>query len=506
MKADSSFVRFGIAVVCPIALALAFPKTNATPLALVALAPLFWLWATSSWKAALGWGLLSGTLLFLLLDGWMIYSLGDEVGNARFAALILLSVGESMFIAIVAVAIALLARGRLRASMVFAAPAAWLLVESARTNGTVSMPFAQLGAVAAHAAWLLPMAAYAGMYGLTAIVALANGAVAGVFFGDRSARIAGAAVLAALVALVAVGDALRAPIAVPLPNTKVAIVQGAISQRQKWTPAIFTHTMEVYAGLTRRAAGAGARIVVWPETAITDFPLEKADLLAALQALTRSQNIWLVAGTVSSPQRGSLYNVVMTLDPRGVVGDVYRKYILVPFAEFLPFERLFRGMPGFNRASAFHPGSGAGTLDVDGQRFGALICFESAYSSYARADVLLGSSALLIVTDDAWFGPTNGPIIHADLAAIDAVETGSWIVRGADTGISQIIDPKGRIVSALPLDRQDFILASVGPRIETPYVRFGATWLLMLAALALIAAALWSGRSVTHSASSGAHP
>lgn len=498
-------MRLVVAVACPLVLALAFPKTNATPLALVALAPLFWLWATSSWRAALGWGLLSGTLLFVLLDGWMIYSLGDEVGNARFAALILLSAGESMFVAIGAVATALLARGRFGTPMVFAAPAVWLLIESARTNGVVSMPFAQLGAVAAHTGWLLPLAAFAGIYGLTAIVAFANGAVAGVLFGDRGARIAGAAALAALVLLVIAGDAVRAPIVPPPAQTKVAIVQGDISQREKWTPAIFAHTMQVYGGLTRRAASAGARIVVWPETAITDFPLEKAGLLGTLQALTRSQNIWLVAGTVSSPKRGFLYNVVMTLDPRGGVGDVYRKRILVPFAEFLPFESLFRGLPGFDKASSFHPGSGPHTLEVDGQRFGPLICFESAYSSYARANVLLGSSALLIVTDDAWFGPTNGPVIHADLAAIDAVETGSWIVRGADTGISQIIDPKGRIVAALPLDTEGTIVANVGPRIETPYVRFGAVWLLALAALVLAATAILSSRSRSP-ASPGAGP
>jgi len=220
--------------------------------------------------------------------------------------------------------------------------------------------------------------------------------------------------------------------------------------------------------------------------------------LAALQALTRSQNVWLVAGTVSSPQRGFLYNVIMTLDPRGNVGGVYLKHVLVPFAEFLPFESLFRALPGFNKASAFRPGPGAQVLEVDGQRFGPLICFESAYASYARATVRLGTSALLIVTDDAWFGPTSGPVIHADLAAIDAVATGSWVVRGADTGISQIIDPKGRVVATLPLEAQGTLVADIGPPIDTPYVRFGAVWLFAVAALALVPAMLRRrGRTVS---------
>ena len=479
-------------------LALAYPKTNWTPLAFVALAPLFWLWSVSSWKAALWWSVLSATLLFTLVDSWMIYSLGDEIGSARFLALVLLSIAESAFVAVAAIAISLLARRTFRAPMVFAAPAAWLIMESARTNGSVSMPFAQLGAIAPHIAWLLPMAAYAGIYGLTAIIALVNGAAAGLVFGDRSARLAGVAVLAGLAALVAAGDTARARVSVPEPTTKVAIVQGDISQRLKWSPAIYAHTIDVYSGLTRQAVRSGARIVVWPETAITEYPLEKPQVLAPLAALARTQQIWLIAGTVDTPERGAFYNVAMVLDPHGIPTGVYRKHILVPFAEFLPFDAIFRRLPGFDQASKFTHGPGAQLLDVDGERFGPLICFESAYSSYSRATAVLGASALLIITDDAWFGPTSGPLIHADLAAIDAVETGRWVVRGADTGISQFIDPRGHVVAELGIDQPGTLTATIGPPIDTPYLRFGATWLEGLALLAIVFAAVRRTAAAKH--------
>ena len=475
---------------CPILAALAFPKTNLTPLAFVALAPVFWLWSVSSWKAALGWGVLSGTVLFCALDSWMIYSLGDEIGSARFVALVLLAGSESIFVAAAAVITSLIARGRFTATAVFAAPAAWLITESVRTNGSVSMPFAHLGAVAAHAPWLLPMAAYAGIYGLTAIVALSNGAVAGVLFGDSGTRVIAAVTLGCLIVLVALGDEARARVVLPPADTKVAIAQGDISQRVKWSPAVFAHTIDVYSNLTRAAAAQGARIVIWPETAVTDYPLQKPEVMSLLRDLVLHERVWLVAGTVDSPQRGELYNVIMTLDPSGLVRGVYRKHILVPFAEFLPFDTFFRGIPGFDQASKFAHGPGAQVLDVDGTRFGALICFESAYSSYARETVLLGARSLLIITDDAWFGPTSGPVIHADLAAIDAVETGRWVVRGADTGISQFIDPRGRLVAQLPLDRAGVLVARIGPPIDTPYQRFGATWLEGLALVALVIAAV----------------
>ncbi len=487
---NSFFLRLLLAIVCPLLAALAFPKTDLTPLAFIALAPLFWLWSVSSWKAALGWCVLSCTLYFCVVDQWMIYSLGDEIGAARFVAIGLLSVIESLFVAVGAIAISLVARGRFGTPMIFAAPAAWLVMESVRTNGSASMPFAQLGAIAPHAAWLLPMAAYAGIYGLTAIVALANGAFAGLIFGDRGTRIAAVTTLGCLVVLIAIGDAAREAVKPAPARTKVAVVQGDISQRVKWSPAVFAHTIDVYSTLTRRAAAEGAHIVVWPETAITDYPLEKSEILASLQYLVRQQHVWLLAGTVDSPQPGFTYNVIMTLDPDGHVRGVYQKHILVPFAEYLPLDFIFRRFPGFDQASTFSHGPGATVLDIGSTRFGALICFESAYSSYARQNAVLGATALLIITDDAWFGPTSGPLMHADLAAIDAVQTGRWVVRGADTGISQFINPKGQVVAQLPLDAAGVLIANIGPPVDTPYVRYGAGWLEALALLALLGAAV----------------
>ncbi|MBV8282690.1 MAG: apolipoprotein N-acyltransferase [Candidatus Eremiobacteraeota bacterium] len=485
------FLRLVLAIAWPVAAWAAFPQINAWPLAFVAFAPLFWLWSVSSWKAAIGWTVLSCTIYFSLVDQWMIFSLGDEIGNARFLALILLSFIESLFVALGAVVVSLAARGAFRAPLVIAAPAAWLIMESVRTNGEASMPFAQVGAIAPHVAWLLPMAAYAGIYGLTALIVLCNGAIAGLVFGDRSARVAGLATLGIVVVVVALGDAGRQTVALPPAHTRVAIAQGNISQRVKWSPARFTQTIATYSALTSQAAAGGARIVVWPETAITDYPLEKPELFSELQALVGQQQVWLIAGTVDSPTPHETYNIIMTLDPQGTLRDVYRKHILVPFAEYLPFDAIFRRIPGFDQASAFTHGLGPQLLHVEGNRFGPLICFESAYSSYARQTVLLGATSLLVITDDAWFGSASGPVIHADLSAIDAVETGRWVVRGADTGISQFIDPKGRVVAQLPLNTQGVLSANIGAPIDTPYLRFGAGWLEALALCALVIAAVW---------------
>jgi apolipoprotein N-acyltransferase len=116
-----------------------------------------------------------------------------------------------------------------------------------------------------------------------------------------------------------------------------------------------------------------------------------------------------------------------------------------------------------------------------------LVCYESAFAPYAREVANAGADAFIVVTDDAWFGDTSGPYQHADMSVVDAVQNGRWVIRGADTGISEIIDPKGNIVISLPLDQEGTIAGRIGPPIDAPYRKIGVWWLLVLAVLALVA-------------------
>lgn len=474
----------------PLALALAFPKTYLTWLAFIALAPLFWLWSKASWKQAWWSGWLAGTITFVLLFRWMTTSLGDFVGGFSWLALFLMSVIEGLSLAVVAVLTALVCRGRFRALAVFAAPAAWLLTENVRTRGSLGVPFGELGLIAANIPWLLPIAAYAGVYGLTAIIALCNGALAGIIGGTAAARRTGIFTLVALAILIVAGDAAQSRATVAAPTVTVAVAQGNISQRVKWSPEIFNRTIAAYATLTRQAAARGARVIVWPETAVTSFPLQNPELLAALEQLAQASNVWIVAGTVDRPTPNGYYNTMLELTPAGGVGGVYHKRWLVPFAEYLPLDRYLRGLPLMDNVSRFMPGPGPHVLSAAQLNWGVLVCYESAFAPYARQTANAGADAIIVATDDAWFGTSSGPYEHADAARIDAVQTGRWIVRGADTGISQIINPKGVVVQSLPLDRQGIIVANIGLGLITPYDRFGTWWLIVLAVLAVAAGVL----------------
>src|SRR5450755_989175 len=247
-------VKLAIAFFAPVALTLAFPKTDWWPLSFVALAPLFWLWSNASWKSAYWWGWLSGTVYFGLMLNWVPNSLGDYIGAWTILALALLAAWQGLAFAATAILVSFIGRRGFGVAAVFAAPAAWFVVEFARTRGEMGVPFASLGLVAAHAAWLLPMAAYAGVFGVGAIVALFNGALTGILWGTPRARSAALATIGALAVLVIAGDIARARVAPPAPRWQVGIAQGNISQRVKWSPEIFAQTIQVYTDLTRQAA------------------------------------------------------------------------------------------------------------------------------------------------------------------------------------------------------------------------------------------------------------
>ncbi|MDQ6767186.1 MAG: apolipoprotein N-acyltransferase [Candidatus Eremiobacteraeota bacterium] len=474
----------------PLLLSLAFPMINFGLVSLIALVPLFLVWSKASWKQALWWGWLAGTVMFILLINWMMHSIGDFVGSWSIVALVLLSAYEGLFVAASAVLASLIGRGEFRPISVVALPAAWLLLENVRTRGSLGVPFGELGLAAAHLPWLLPLAAYGGVYLLSAIIALANGAVAGLIGGTPAARRTSAIVLAALVLLVAAGSAARQGVAIEPRTLRVGIAQGNISQREKWTPAIFERTLEIYTALTRQAVARGATIVVWPETAVTSYPLQQPWLLTRLESVAATNHAWIMAGTVDRPSPDGLFNALLELTPAGTVGGVYHKRFLVPFAEYLPLDRLLRRLPLLDSASHFVSGPGPHLLPAAGWWWGTLICYESAYAPYARATANAGADALIIATDDAWFGGTSGPYQHADVAVVDAVSTGRFVVRGADTGISEIIDPKGTIVARLGLGEQGIVVGDIGRGTVTPYDRHGVFWLLFFALLALLAG-LW---------------
>jgi apolipoprotein N-acyltransferase len=250
------------------------------------------------------------------------------------------------------------------------------------------------------------------------------------------------------------------------------VLQGNISQLDKWNPRLADSITERYVSMTRQALSSGATFIIWPESA-TPFLFEQ-DLLrgGAIRRLAREGRATLLVGSDQiEPERAQpglekaetrLYNAAFLVRPDGQVGAVYRKMQLVPFGEYVPFQRLlFFVGPIVEAVGGFLPGQDAVVLPVDGHRASTAICYEVIFASLMRQFVLNGSELLTTITNDAWYGTSSAPYQHWSQASMRAIEQGRYLVRAANTGISGAVDPYGRVVEKSAIFEQTGLVVDV---------------------------------------------
>jgi apolipoprotein N-acyltransferase len=463
-------------------MALALPKTNVSVLAPLGAAGLFWAWFWVAPARAFWIGWLAGTVYFTISFWWFGETAGALIAPFGFLLTLGPAIGDAFFgFALVGALVALAAgalrsRGRVARSLVpLAAAAAFAFGEWVRGEalGEIAVPFANLGYTQVSSP-LAPVAAFAGCYGVTFLVCAigAYGAYALRMRAVRGSGIDAAAGLVAVVALVALAWSFWPARTLAAPTYRVAAIQGNIAQRLKFTPSAFTDALARYESLTAKAAMARPQLIVWPETVIPVALNQSPELQARFAALARAVHAELVIGTFAVAPAAD-YNVLYFFRPDGGLDAVYRKRQLVPFAERLPFPALFSHVPWARNVSRFSSGTSDGLVAVEGLRFGPVICWESAFTDLAGSDVRNGATALIIATDDAWFGTTAGPYQHAQIAQMRAIETGRWVVRAASTGISGIVAPNGRYVEASRLDERAVVSGTIGAPVDTPYDALG---------------------------------
>jgi apolipoprotein N-acyltransferase len=266
------------------------------------------------------------------------------------------------------------------------------------------------------------------------------------------------------------------------PSFRAAVVQASIPQSMKWDPDQLVSTMEIYWELTER--NLDAELVVWPETAIPDFLHHVRDvLIEPMAARAREEGTEIVLGIpVMESDTGRHFNALLSIGSRE---DLYAKRHLVPFGEFMPFKTwlgplvdLFEvPMSDFSRGSSERP-----LLAVGDRLAGVSICYEDAFPAEV-SQALPEAEFLINVSNDAWFGDSLAPHQHLEMARMRALENGRYLLRATNTGISAIIDQRGRVLGVIPaFVRGDFV-AEVRPYAgATPYARLGNTPAIGLAA------------------------
>ena len=376
---------------------------------------------------------------------------------------------------------------------VFFSIAEWL-----RGHLFTGFPWNALGYAAEGVPGLDQLAAFVGLWGLTFLVVL--WAATPACLSDRSREPAASAMVAVILAagalLAGVGQ-FRVPAepAPPVPGIALRIVQPNVPQSDKWrydnAAAIFERLLRLSEPGT--AAKAVRRVVLWPESSVP-FLIDEHPAALAHLAARLPDDATLVMGSLRRSTPGDagadVFNSVFAI-VGGRIMAVYDKWHLVPYGEYLPLESWLAPL-GLRRLvtipGSFASGTGPRTLAISGlPTFSPLVCYEAIFPGEVR-DADDRPAWLLNVTNDGWFGETSGPHQHLAQARLRAIEEGLPLVRAANTGISAVIDPYGRVVASLPLGVEGVLDGELPrPIAPTVYGRFGDAifWLFLMVAAAL---------------------
>ena len=390
------------------------------------------------------------------------------------------------------------------ASRLLALAAALTIGEWLRGHVLTGFPWNAFGYALTEPLALAQTGSLIGLWGLTFLSVAIFASPAVLIDGTSRGRKPWLAPVAALAMLVAMGvfggvRLMLRPTA--LTKVKLRIMQPNLQQDVRFNYSAKAEVMQKYLTLSDRASGpqsTGVRdvnILVWPESAFPFFLTREADAMAQIADLLPKGTV-LITGAVRAPDLPPgvkitrAYNSIYVIDHDGSVLSVYDKLHLVPFGEYLPFQGLMEKL-GFEQLTKVQGGFIAGTrrrsLDIpNAPRALPLICYEAVFPGEV-ADGGDRPGWIVNLTNDGWFGISTGPYQHLQQVRLRAIEEGLPVVRAANTGISAVIDPLGRIVARLGLGLEGVLDSSLPSAIPpTIYARTGDIPVAIVVAAALI--------------------
>jgi apolipoprotein N-acyltransferase len=260
----------------------------------------------------------------------------------------------------------------------------------------------------------------------------------------------------------------------------VAAVQGNIDIDLKWNPTLVKENLEKHKDLTKSLEAVP--LVIWPESAVEVWLPEALQYLPddVMPQFPSEESHFIFGAKSFRGKPGSAdfkaFNTAFHTDGAGRVLRRYHKQVLLAFGEYLPFSRVLALLPGMPLGDGFTPGNGPVAFEMrDGIRIGSLICYEDLMPDLSRKFVKETRSNILVnLTNDAWYGRSVGPWQHARLAQSRAIETRRSLLRVTNTGVTSLVDAKGRLVQSLPMFVPEVLKTEVDIlNGETLYVRYG---------------------------------
>lgn len=444
------------AVTSGLLLALPFLQDRTWPAAWVGLVPLLLVLRGQPAARAFLIGWTAGAIFFATTLYWLA-TFGPV---AWFAAGAFLGLYFGAFTAGLAIL-----TPRMRAERaLLAAPILWVALEVARSSGMLAFPWALLGASQVPNELILQLASVGGPYAISFLVVLANATLAAIVRGRR-AWPAIAMLLVAVTAMAGYGRVVLQP--TPTGTVHVALVQPNVPAQDRLNPLAAARILGRLDSSIAGAARSRPDLLVLPETAVPGDVFTRPDLEAWIRARAKGSGAVIVAGTFTVQSTNS----AVAVSPSGEILGRYDKVRLVAFGEH-----------------GVRPGREPTPLRTSVGTLGVAISYESAFPQVTRELARRRAALLVIIANDGWFGRTAEPFQHAALARLRAVETRRFVVTAAETGISSIIDPYGRVIAATDIFREAVLLGDVAlQRGRTLFTRIGTAMepLLLIAGAAL---------------------
>ena len=333
-------------------------------------------------------------------------------------------------------------------------------------SGWSGVPWARLSIGQAETVLNLQSAAIFGSYFVSFLIVAVNGFLAYLFL-HPSKRVLCAALAAGLYfGNMGFGAVRMASVKDTGTPIKAAAIQGNKGSLENWSVGTMDKVLKVYGDLSREAAAEGADIIVWPETSIPANIDRQAWVGEYVTNLSRECGVPILCGLFTRVEEGSEadYNSIVVALPDGTVHDtVYNKRNPVPFGEFVPFRKLVMTLvPPLAEINTLAEDIPAGedsvVFDLELGNVGSLICFDSIYERNALDSIGNGAQILAVSTNDSWFTDSRGVWMHHAQSQLRAIETGRWVVRSANTGVSSVINDRGEVLEKLDPLKTGFVL------------------------------------------------
>jgi apolipoprotein N-acyltransferase len=464
-----------LAVLSGILLILAFPQFNLEILSWLALVPFLWSINKKSLLRAAFLGFISGFTFFAGLLYW-VYNVLTEYGHIpgwlSIFFLLLLFAYLSLYFSSFAFLLRWISH-KTGLSEIFFAPPLWVSLEYIRGFLLSGFPWELLGYSQFQTLPMVQIAEITGVYGVSFIILLSNVALyrAALNLASRHWKKGPQEILLAGILIAVTGvyglwklSEMEKP-GKPGREYGVALIQGNIRQDIKWEPRFQEETLKIYSQLTLRAKDSRPDLIVWPETATPFFFQNTYPFQGRILELASQMKAPLLFGAPAFERKElqiNHFNSAFLVSPEKKILGRYDKIHLVPFGEYAPLA----GVLGFTRdiigaMGDFTSGKEVKDLSLPWGNFGVLICYEAIFPDLTRQFVDRGANFLVNITNDAWFGKSSAPYQHLSMVTLRAVENRVPIARAANTGISALIDPSGRVVASTDLFTREVLSGKI---------------------------------------------